>query len=111
MTYDIEKKCCRVDLLVYFVVFTSLGVNYVVPKTGFYCKLCSLFYTNEDVAKKTHCSSLPHYQKLKVRQKLVHFKRRDSFLGSRSGRDWTEEKKSKLSGSGKLASSRSFNSS
>ncbi|NXF85165.1 MATR3 protein, partial [Eubucco bourcierii] len=42
-----------------------LGVNYVVPKTGFYCKLCSLFYTNEDVAKKTHCSSLPHYQKLK----------------------------------------------
>ncbi|NXK68797.1 MATR3 protein, partial [Sylvietta virens] len=42
-----------------------IGVNYVVPKTGFYCKLCSLFYTNEDVAKKTHCSSLPHYQKLK----------------------------------------------
>ncbi|NWH63425.1 MATR3 protein, partial [Geococcyx californianus] len=42
-----------------------VGVNYVVPKTGFYCKLCSLFYTNEDVAKKTHCSSLPHYQKLK----------------------------------------------
>ncbi|NXC14496.1 MATR3 protein, partial [Corythaeola cristata] len=58
-----------------------VGVNYVVPKTGFYCKLCSLFYTNEDVAKKTHCSSLPHYQKLKVRQKLVHFKWRDSFLG------------------------------
>ncbi|XP_004697076.1 matrin-3 [Echinops telfairi] len=39
--------------------------NYVIPKTGFYCKLCSLFYTNEDVAKNTHCSSLPHYQKLK----------------------------------------------
>ena len=44
-----------------------VGIDYVVPKTGFYCKLCSLFYTNEEVAKNTHCSSLPHYQKLKVR--------------------------------------------
>ncbi|XP_066446473.1 matrin-3-like [Eleutherodactylus coqui] len=42
-----------------------VGVEFVVPKTGFYCKLCSLFYTNEDVAKVTHCSTLPHYQKLK----------------------------------------------
>ncbi|XP_072001474.1 matrin-3 isoform X2 [Engystomops pustulosus] len=42
-----------------------VGVDYVVPKTGFYCKLCCLFYTNEDVAKVTHCSTLPHYQKLK----------------------------------------------
>ncbi|XP_070789135.1 matrin-3 [Pituophis catenifer annectens] len=42
-----------------------VGVNYVVPRTGFYCKLCSLFYTNEDSAKKVHCSSLAHYQKLK----------------------------------------------
>lgn len=42
-----------------------VGTDYVIPKTGFYCKLCSLFYTNEEVAKNTHCSSLPHYQKLK----------------------------------------------
>uniref|UniRef100_A0A8C5QGI0 Matrin 3 n=1 Tax=Leptobrachium leishanense TaxID=445787 RepID=A0A8C5QGI0_9ANUR len=42
-----------------------IGVDYVVPKTGFYCKLCSLFYTNEEVAKITHCSTLSHYQKLK----------------------------------------------
>ncbi|KAM3926192.1 matrin-3 isoform 1-T3 [Leptodactylus fuscus] len=42
-----------------------VGVDFVVPKTGFYCKLCSLFYTNEEVAKVTHCSTLPHYQKLK----------------------------------------------
>ncbi|KAF3824476.1 hypothetical protein GH733_008761 [Mirounga leonina] len=42
-----------------------VGIDYVVPKTGFYCKLCSLFYTNEEVANITHCSSLPHYQKLK----------------------------------------------
>ncbi|XP_070088763.1 matrin-3 isoform X13 [Equus caballus] len=42
-----------------------VGIDYVIPKTGFYCKLCSLFYTNEEVAKNAHCSSLPHYQKLK----------------------------------------------
>ncbi|ELV09624.1 Matrin-3 [Tupaia chinensis] len=47
-----------------------VGIDYVIPKTGFYCKLCSLFYTNEEVAKNTHCSSLPHYQKLKVRLNL-----------------------------------------
>ncbi|XP_062981322.1 matrin-3 isoform X2 [Elgaria multicarinata webbii] len=44
-----------------------VGVSFVVPRTGFYCKLCSLFYTNEDAAKKVHCSSLAHYQKLKKR--------------------------------------------
>ncbi|XP_072923905.1 matrin-3-like isoform X1 [Hemitrygon akajei] len=42
-----------------------IGLDYVVPKTGYYCTLCCLFYTKEEVAKKTHCSSLPHYQKLK----------------------------------------------
>uniref|UniRef100_A0A2K5C6K4 Matrin-3 n=1 Tax=Aotus nancymaae TaxID=37293 RepID=A0A2K5C6K4_AOTNA len=42
-----------------------VGIDYVIPKTGLYCKLCSLFYTNEEIAKNTHCSSLPHYQKLK----------------------------------------------
>ncbi|XP_053236473.1 matrin-3 [Podarcis raffonei] len=42
-----------------------VGMSFVVPRTGFYCKLCSLFYTNEDAAKKVHCSSLAHYQKLK----------------------------------------------
>ncbi|XP_063784698.1 matrin-3 isoform X2 [Pseudophryne corroboree] len=48
-----------------------VGVEYVVPKTGFYCKLCSLFYTTEDVAKVTHCSSLSHYQKLKKVMKKI----------------------------------------
>ncbi|XP_077168821.1 matrin-3 isoform X2 [Paroedura picta] len=42
-----------------------VGVNFVMPRSGFYCRLCSLFYTNEETAKKTHCSSLSHYQKLK----------------------------------------------
>ncbi|XP_068178821.1 RNA-binding protein 20 isoform X2 [Antennarius striatus] len=41
-----------------------LGVEFIVPQTGYYCKLCGLFYTNEDVAKTTHCRSTVHYRNL-----------------------------------------------
>ncbi|KAM9311481.1 matrin-3-like [Gastrophryne carolinensis] len=48
-----------------YQVNNPVGVDFVIPKTGFYCKLCSLFYTSEDVAKVTHCSTLAHYKKFK----------------------------------------------
>ncbi|XP_072240054.1 RNA-binding protein 20 [Leuresthes tenuis] len=41
-----------------------LGVEFIVPRTGFYCKLCGLFYTSEDTAKATHCRSTVHYRNL-----------------------------------------------
>ncbi|XP_043911650.1 RNA-binding protein 20 isoform X2 [Protopterus annectens] len=41
-----------------------LGVEFVVPRTGFYCKLCGLFYTSEETAKTTHCRSAVHYRNL-----------------------------------------------
>lgn len=41
-----------------------IGVDFVIPRTGFFCKLCSLFYVNEETAKKSHCSSLKHYQNM-----------------------------------------------
>ncbi|KAM5131937.1 RNA-binding protein 20 [Mantella aurantiaca] len=41
-----------------------LGVEFVVPRTGFYCKLCGLFYTSEDAAKTSHCRSRVHYKNL-----------------------------------------------
>ncbi|XP_069095505.1 RNA-binding protein 20 isoform X2 [Pleurodeles waltl] len=41
-----------------------LGVEFVVPRTGFYCKLCGLFYTSEETAKTTHCRSTVHYKNL-----------------------------------------------
>ncbi|XP_062849643.1 zinc finger protein 638 [Trichomycterus rosablanca] len=47
-----------------FTPDNPIGVDFVVPKTGFFCKLCSLFYGNEETAKKTHCSSLRHYQNM-----------------------------------------------
>ncbi|XP_072543742.1 uncharacterized protein znf638 [Salminus brasiliensis] len=47
-----------------FIPNNPIGMDFVVPKTGFFCKLCSLFYGNEETAKKTHCSSLRHYQNM-----------------------------------------------
>uniref|UniRef100_A0A6I8N6P5 RNA-binding protein 20 n=1 Tax=Ornithorhynchus anatinus TaxID=9258 RepID=A0A6I8N6P5_ORNAN len=41
-----------------------LGVEFVVPRTGFYCKLCGLFYTSEETAKINHCRSSVHYRNL-----------------------------------------------
>ena len=42
------------------------GVEHV--KKGYYCRVCFFFYYNEDTAKKVHCSSKAHYDKLKVRR-------------------------------------------
>ncbi|XP_045557595.1 RNA-binding protein 20 isoform X5 [Salmo salar] len=47
-----------------FTPNNPIGQDFVVPKTGFFCKLCSLFYGSEHTAKKTHCSSLQHYQNM-----------------------------------------------
>uniref|UniRef100_A0A8C1UF79 Si:ch211-271b14.1 n=1 Tax=Cyprinus carpio TaxID=7962 RepID=A0A8C1UF79_CYPCA len=44
----------------------TVGVNYVIPVTGFFCKLCNMFYTDEKRAKSEHCRSLEHYNNLKV---------------------------------------------
>ncbi|XP_008301671.1 matrin 3-like 1.2 [Stegastes partitus] len=41
---------------------SAVGVEHV--KMGYYCRVCYLFYSNEDTAKKTHCSSQIHYDKL-----------------------------------------------
>ncbi|XP_057705580.1 matrin-3 isoform X3 [Corythoichthys intestinalis] len=40
----------------------AIGVEHV--KMGYYCRVCLLFYSNENMAKKTHCSSKAHYDKL-----------------------------------------------
>ncbi|XP_020320531.2 matrin-3 [Oncorhynchus kisutch] len=42
-----------------------VGLDYLVPRTGFFCKLCNIFYNNEETAKSVHCSSEEHYLNLK----------------------------------------------
>ncbi|KAJ7996262.1 hypothetical protein DPEC_G00235270 [Dallia pectoralis] len=42
-----------------------VGLDYLVPRSGFFCKLCKIFYTNEKIAKSVHCCSEEHYLNLK----------------------------------------------
>ncbi|CAM4534701.1 unnamed protein product [Leuciscus chuanchicus] len=44
-----------------------VGVNYVIPVTGFFCKLCNIFYTDESKAKSEHCRSLEHHNNFKLK--------------------------------------------
>ncbi|KAL1005765.1 hypothetical protein UPYG_G00063710 [Umbra pygmaea] len=55
-----------------------LGVEFIVPRTGFYCKLCGLFYTSEEAAKTSHCRSTVHYRNL---QKYLSQLAEESLLG------------------------------
>ncbi|XP_066477129.1 RNA-binding protein 20 isoform X2 [Tiliqua scincoides] len=66
---DVESKRTHFSPLwdqedVFTELSIPLGVEFVVPRTGFYCKLCGLFYTNEDTAKTHHCRSTVHYKNL-----------------------------------------------
>ncbi|XP_036843063.1 zinc finger protein 638 isoform X5 [Oncorhynchus mykiss] len=63
-----------------FSPHNPIGQDFVVPKTGFFCKLCSLFYGSEHTAKKTHCSSLQHYQNMQK----YYLKRQKQQAGSSS---------------------------
>uniref|UniRef100_A0A8C7WMQ8 Matrin 3-like 1.1 n=1 Tax=Oryzias sinensis TaxID=183150 RepID=A0A8C7WMQ8_9TELE len=54
--------CCSRRILVFTMFCLCPGVEHV--KMGYYCRICFLFYTNENTAKKTHCSSQAHYDKL-----------------------------------------------
>ncbi|XP_008287871.1 matrin-3-like [Stegastes partitus] len=67
-----QSPCSAADFtLPPFSPSSPLGQEFVVPKSGFYCQLCSVFYLNEISAKKLHCSSQRHYDSLqKHYQKL-----------------------------------------
>ncbi|XP_065131533.1 uncharacterized protein znf638 isoform X2 [Paramisgurnus dabryanus] len=66
---EAKKVCSNVPVIEDFTLppyipNNPIGVDFVIPKTGFFCRLCSLFYGNEETAKNTHCSSLRHYQNM-----------------------------------------------
>ncbi|XP_029604708.1 zinc finger protein 638 isoform X3 [Salmo trutta] len=41
-----------------------VGMEFLVPKSGFFCKVCSKFYSGTDEAEKNHCKTLKHHQNL-----------------------------------------------
>uniref|UniRef100_A0A096M9Z7 Zinc finger protein 638-like n=2 Tax=Poecilia formosa TaxID=48698 RepID=A0A096M9Z7_POEFO len=42
----------------------AVGLEYLVPKTGFFCKVCSRFFTGAKAAEISHCKTLKHYENL-----------------------------------------------
>ncbi|NWH62844.1 ZN638 protein, partial [Geococcyx californianus] len=45
-------------------------LDYLVPKAGFFCQICSLFYADE-TSVKNHCKTLLHQQNMEVMGKLL----------------------------------------
>ncbi|TSK28132.1 Matrin-3 [Bagarius yarrelli] len=62
-TESVKQPENTTDALGSYEPNVPVGVEFV--KMGYYCRVCFLFYSNEDTAKKVHCSSQAHYEKLK----------------------------------------------
>ncbi|XP_060784014.1 matrin-3-like [Neoarius graeffei] len=62
-TESVKKPETTIETLGPYEPNVPVGVEFV--KMGYYCRVCFLFYSNEDTAKKVHCSSQAHYEKLK----------------------------------------------
>ncbi|XP_044053354.1 cdkn1a interacting zinc finger protein 1b isoform X2 [Siniperca chuatsi] len=45
---------------------TTYGSSFVVPASGFVCRLCNKFFYSETTARHTHCRTHTHYRNLQV---------------------------------------------
>ncbi|XP_039863063.1 zinc finger protein 638-like isoform X5 [Simochromis diagramma] len=60
-----QSPCVVADFrLPQFNPNSPLGQEFVIPKSGFFCNICSVFYLNEKTAKELHCCSQKHYNNL-----------------------------------------------
>ncbi|XP_075044187.1 zinc finger protein 638 isoform X2 [Mixophyes fleayi] len=48
-----------------------IGMEFLIPKTGYFCELCSLFYMDE-ASKLKHCKSMRHYQAMEKHMANEH---------------------------------------
>lgn len=44
-------------------------MEFLAPKTGFFCKVCNRFFSGAKEAEISHCKTLKHYDNLKVSTK------------------------------------------
>ncbi|XP_051939727.1 RNA-binding protein 20-like [Hippocampus zosterae] len=49
---------------VHFDPSIPVGMEFLVPKTGFFCKVCNRFFSGSKDAQITHCKSLKHFENL-----------------------------------------------
>ncbi|XP_068448297.1 zinc finger protein 638-like isoform X2 [Clinocottus analis] len=63
------KKKFRTDTptdlsFTHFDPSSPVGMEYLVPKTGFFCKVCNRFFSGAKEAETNHCKTLKHYENL-----------------------------------------------
>lgn len=44
----------------------STGMEFLAPKTGFFCKVCNRFFSGAKEAEIAHCKTQKHYDNVKV---------------------------------------------
>ncbi|TDH16594.1 hypothetical protein EPR50_G00021640 [Perca flavescens] len=52
------------DSLPPFDPSSPVGMEFLVPKTGFFCKVCNRFFSGTKEAEINHCKTLKHYENL-----------------------------------------------
>lgn len=71
---------CQSIPITCLIYFFPAGQEHVVPKSGFFCNICSIFYLTEKAAKEVHCSSQRHYENLQVGQNAKYSTTKDEYL-------------------------------
>uniref|UniRef100_A0A4W6E672 Matrin-type domain-containing protein n=1 Tax=Lates calcarifer TaxID=8187 RepID=A0A4W6E672_LATCA len=54
------------DSLALSALTPSLVLTFLVPKTGFFCKVCNRFFSGAKEAEINHCKTIKHYENLQV---------------------------------------------
>ncbi|XP_069061981.1 zinc finger protein 638 [Pleurodeles waltl] len=74
---EVESKRRKLDLPAKMLPYDpkiAVGLEFLIPKTGYFCELCSLFYM-DDSSKIKHCKTLRHYncvEKHMAQQQELH---------------------------------------
>ncbi|XP_029912492.1 zinc finger protein 638-like [Myripristis murdjan] len=59
-----ESSSCEAYALPPFDPNNPVGMEFLVPKTGFFCKVCNRFFSGSQEAEISHCKGLKHYENL-----------------------------------------------